>query len=144
MRFVLAVLSSRASAEAALLGRPIRAGFQLRSSCTFLGTFTIRLGACTRRRRSALLSSGVFTMCRGCFNQFFLRDEFHSGGIAGLLGKAGGMPTRRAFMAYSVGAASALGTVGAAPAFVADEGADLILRGGTVLPLPGATAASAI
>jgi predicted amidohydrolase YtcJ len=54
------------------------------------------------------------------------------------------MPTRRAFMAYSVGAASALGTVGAAPAFVADEGADLILRGGTVLPLPGATAASAI
>jgi predicted amidohydrolase YtcJ len=83
-------------------------------------------------------------MCRGCFNQFFLRDEFHSGGIAGLLGKAGGMPTRRAFMAYSVGAASALGTVGAAPAFVADEGADLILRGGTVLPLPGATAASAI
>jgi predicted amidohydrolase YtcJ len=83
-------------------------------------------------------------MCRGCFNQFFLRDEFHSGGIAGLLGKAGGMPTRRAFMAYSVGAASALGTVGAAPAFVANEGADLILRGGTVLPLPGATAASAI
>jgi predicted amidohydrolase YtcJ len=83
-------------------------------------------------------------MCRGCFNRLFLRDEFHSGGIAGLLGKAGGMPTRRAFMAYSVGAASALGTVGAAPAFVADEGADLILRGGTVRPLPGATVASAI
>ena len=83
-------------------------------------------------------------MCRGCFNQLFLRDEFHSGGIAGLLGKAVGMPTRRAFMAYSVGAASALGTVGAAPAFAADEGADLILRGGTVRPLPGATVASAI
>ena len=48
-------------------------------------------------------------MCRGCFNQLFLRDEFHSGGIAGLLGKAAGMPTRRAFMAYSVAAASALG-----------------------------------
>ena len=44
---------------------------------------------------------GGFTMCRGCFNQLFLRDEFHSGGIAGLLGKAAGMPTRRAFMAYS-------------------------------------------
>jgi hypothetical protein len=83
-------------------------------------------------------------MCRGCFNQLFLRDEFHSGGIAGLLGKAVGMPTRRAFMAYSAGAASALGTVGAAPAFAADEGADLILRGGTVRPLPGATVASAI
>ena len=36
-------------------------------------------------------------MCRGCFNQLFLRDEFHSGGIAGLFGKAAGMPTRRAF-----------------------------------------------
>src|SRR5271165_4865189 len=83
-------------------------------------------------------------MCRGCFNQLFLRDEFHSGGIAGLLGKAVGMPTRRAFMAYSVGAASALGAVGAAPAFAADGGADLILRGGTVRPLPGAPVASAI
>jgi predicted amidohydrolase YtcJ len=83
-------------------------------------------------------------MCRGCFNQLFLRDEFHSGGIAGLLGKAAGMPTRRAFMAYSVGAASALGAVGAAPAFAADGGADLILRGGTVRPLPGATVTSAI
>ncbi len=83
-------------------------------------------------------------MCRGCFNQLFLRDEFHSGGIAGLLGKAVGTPTRRAFMAYSVGAASALGAVGAAPAFAADGGADFILRGGTVRPLPGATVASAI
>ncbi len=83
-------------------------------------------------------------MCRGCFNQLFLRDEFHSGGIAGLLGKAAGMPTRRAFMAYSVGAASALSAVGAAPAFAADDRADLILRGGTVRPLPGAPVASAI
>ena len=83
-------------------------------------------------------------MCRGCFNQLFLRDEFHSGGIAGLLGKAVGMPTRRAFMACSVGAASALGAVGAAPAFAAVGGADLILRGGTVRPLPGATVTSAI
>jgi hypothetical protein len=41
-------------------------------------------------------------MCRGCFNQLFLRDEFYSGGIAGLLGEAVGKPTRRAFMAYSV------------------------------------------
>ncbi len=83
-------------------------------------------------------------MCRGCFNQLFLRDEFHSGGIAGLLGKAAGMPTRRAFMAYSVGAASALGAAGAIPAFAADRGADLIFRGGTVRPLPGAPVASAI
>ncbi len=83
-------------------------------------------------------------MCHGCFNQLFLRDEFHSGGMAGLLGKAVGMPTRRAFMAYSVAGASALTGVGAAPAFAADEGADLILRGGTIRPLPGAPASSAL
>jgi predicted amidohydrolase YtcJ len=83
-------------------------------------------------------------MCRGCFSQLLLRDEFHSGGIAGLLGTAAGMPTRRAFMAYSVAAASGFSSVGAAPAFAADEGADLILRGGTIRPLPGAPVASAI
>jgi predicted amidohydrolase YtcJ len=83
-------------------------------------------------------------MCQGCFNQLLLRDEFHAGGRAGLLGKAAGMPTRRAFMAYSVAAASALSAVGAAPAFAADEGADLILRGGTIRPLPGAPVASAL
>lgn len=83
-------------------------------------------------------------MCQGCFNQLLLRDEFHSGGMAGLLGRAAGMPTRRAFMAYSVAAASALSAVGAAPAFAADEGADLILRGGTIRPLPGAPVFSAL
>jgi hypothetical protein len=99
---------------------------------------------CTMPPYRALLGSGGFNMCRGCFNQLFLRDEFHSGGMAGLLGKAAGMPTRRAFMAYSVAAASALTAVGAAPAFAADEGADLILRGGTIRPLPGAPVSSAL
>ena len=83
-------------------------------------------------------------MCRGCFNQLFLRDEFYSGGMAGLLGKAVGKPTRRAFMAYSVASASALTGVGASPVFAADEGADLILRGGTIRPLAGAPVASAV
>ncbi len=83
-------------------------------------------------------------MCRGCFNQLFLRDEFLSGGMAGLFGKAAGVPTRRAFMAYSVGAASALTAVGTAPAFAAGEGADVILRGGTIRPLPGAPVSSAL
>ena len=83
-------------------------------------------------------------MCQGCFNQLLLRDEFHSGGMADLLGKAAGMSTRRAFMAYSVGAASVLSAVGAAPAFAANEGADVILRGGTIRPLPGATVSSAL
>jgi predicted amidohydrolase YtcJ len=64
--------------------------------------------------------------------------------MAGLLGMAVGTPTRRAFMAYSVGAASALTAVGAAPAFAADEGADVILRGGTIRPLPGAQVCSAV
>ena len=83
-------------------------------------------------------------MCRGCFNQLFLRDEFYSGGMAGLLGKAAGKPTRRAFMAYSVASASALAGVGASPVFAAAEGADLILRGGTIRPLAGAPIASAL
>ena len=89
------------------------------------------------------LVPGVFHMCCGCFNQLFLRDEFHSGGLAGLLGKAAGMPTRRTFMAYSVAAASSLG-VGATRAVAADNGADVILRGGTIRLLPGAPVASAL
>jgi len=83
-------------------------------------------------------------MCRGCFNQIFLRDEFHTGGLAGLLGEVMGTPTRRAFMAYSVGAASALTAFGSLPAFAADEGADIILRGGTIRPMAGAPTATAI
>ena len=83
-------------------------------------------------------------MCRGCFNQLFLRDEFHSGELAGLLGKAAGMPTRRAFMAYSVAAASALPPSGPLPPSPRTNGADLILRGGTIRPLPGAPVASAL
>jgi len=82
-------------------------------------------------------------MCQGCFNRLFLRDELHSGGMAGLLGRAAGLPTRRAFVAYSVATASAL-TVGSASAFAADEGADLILRGGTIRPLAGSAVASAL
>ncbi|SFK51305.1 amidohydrolase [Methylocapsa palsarum] len=83
-------------------------------------------------------------MCRGCFNQVFLRDEFHSGGMAGLFGKAAGLPTRRAFLAYSVGAASALSALNAAPALAANDGADLILRGGTIRPMAGAPTVSAV
>jgi predicted amidohydrolase YtcJ len=83
-------------------------------------------------------------MCRGCFSQLLFRDEFYSGGIAGLLGNAVGRPTRRSFMTYSVGAATALTAVGAVPAFAADDGADVILRGGTIRPLSGAPTASAI
>jgi len=82
-------------------------------------------------------------MCRGCISQLFLQDQFYSGGLAGLLGQAVAMPTRRSFMAYSVGAASVF-SAGAQPAFAAGEGADLILRGGTIRAMVGAPAASAI
>jgi predicted amidohydrolase YtcJ len=68
--------------------------------------------------------------------------------MAGLLGRATGegtgLPTRRAFMAYSVAAASALTGGGATAAIAADDGADLILRGGTIRPLAGAPVASAL
>jgi predicted amidohydrolase YtcJ len=83
-------------------------------------------------------------MCGGCFNQLFLRDELFSGGMAGLLGMAVAKPTRRAFMAYSVASASAFAGVGVSPVSAADEGADLILRGGTIRPLAGAPVVSAI
>ena len=83
-------------------------------------------------------------MCLGCFNQLVLRDELHSGGVGPLIGKAAGMPSRRAFMAYSVAAASALSGAGAGPALSAGEGADLILRGGTIRPLARAPVASAL
>ena len=83
-------------------------------------------------------------MCLGCFNQLVLRDEFHAGGVASLIGKAAAMPSRRAFMAYSVAAASAFSGAGAAAASSAGEGADLILRGGTIRPLAGAPVASAL
>jgi predicted amidohydrolase YtcJ len=83
-------------------------------------------------------------MCRGCFSQLLLHNDFYTGGIAGLLGKAVAAPSRRAFIACSVGAASVLSAAGTVPAFAADEGADMIFRGGTIRPLAGAPTASAI
>jgi hypothetical protein len=60
--------------------------------------------------------------------------------MAGLLGKAAGMlPT-----CVQVASASGLTAVGAAPAFAAEEGADLIVRGGTIRPLLGALVSSAL
>ena len=83
-------------------------------------------------------------MCQGCFNQLILRDVLHEGGVARVLENAARLPTRRAFMAYSVAAVAALGVGGSAPAWAGDEGADFILRGGTIRPLPGAPVAAAL
>ncbi len=83
-------------------------------------------------------------MCQGCFSQLILRDELHQGGVSRVLNNAASLPTRRAFMAYSVAAVAALGIGGSAPAWAADEGADIFLRGGTIRPLPGAPVVSAL
>ncbi len=83
-------------------------------------------------------------MCLGCFSQLILRDELHQGGVSRVLDIAARLPTRRAFMAYSVAAVAALRIGGSAPAWAGDEGADLILRGGTIRPLPGVPVASAL
>ena len=83
-------------------------------------------------------------MCHGCFSQLILRDVLYEGGVARVLDNAARLPTRRAFLAYSVAAVAALGIGGSVPAWAEDEGADLILRGGTIRPLPGAPVASAL
>ncbi len=83
-------------------------------------------------------------MCQGCFSQLILRDELHQGGVSRVLNNAANLPTRRAFMACSVAAVAALGIGGSAPAWAADEGADIFLRGGTIRPLPGAPVAAAL
>jgi predicted amidohydrolase YtcJ len=67
----------------------------------------------------------------------------YEGGIASVLGNAARLPTRRAFLAYSAAVAT-LGIAGPVPVWAGEEGADLILRGGTIRPLPGAPAASAL
>jgi predicted amidohydrolase YtcJ len=83
-------------------------------------------------------------MCQGCFSQLLLRDVLHQGGVACVLDKAGRLPTRRDFMVYSAAAFATLGIGGSIPARAADEGADLIFRGGTIRPLPGAHVVSAL
>ena len=74
-------------------------------------------------------------MCRGCFSKLVLHDDLHQGGITRVLDGAAMLPTRPAFMATAADAA---------PVVAADASADLILRGGTIRPLPGAPVASAL
>lgn len=73
-------------------------------------------------------------MCRGCFSKLVLHDDLHQGGITRVLDGAARLPSRSAFMAT---------TADTAPDRAADA-ADLILRGGTIRPLPGAPVASAL
>ena len=74
-------------------------------------------------------------MCRGCFSKLVLHDDLHQGGITRVLNGAAMLPSMPAFMATAADSA---------PALAADAAADLILRGGTIRPLPGAPVASAL
>ncbi len=83
-------------------------------------------------------------MCQGCFSRLILHDDLHQSGVSRVLDNAARLPTRRAFIAHSVAAVAALGIGGSIPAWAEDVGPDLILRGGTIRPLPGAPVASAL
>lgn len=86
-------------------------------------------------------------MCRACFSQLVFRDELYRGGIAQALGDGLTAPTRRNFMAYSAAAAtvlSASGRMSSALAAETDPGAEVIFKGGTIIPSPGAARAGAL
>lgn len=82
-------------------------------------------------------------MCRGCFNPLILDKGFFAGGSGGLFAEAASAPTRRHFMAYSVAAAAAT-VSGAQAAPVADSGAEVIFKGGKIIPVPGASPVKAL
>lgn len=82
-------------------------------------------------------------MCRACFSTLALHDDLFKGGASRVFGNltAAPKPTRRALMALSVGATAAAAVPGIARAA---GGAEIIFRGGKVLPMPGAAPAQAL
>ena len=56
-------------------------------------------------------------MCRGCCNQLFLRDEFHRGGIAGLLRELSASVEYRETAGAAKAALVLIGTIIAQPIF---------------------------
>jgi predicted amidohydrolase YtcJ len=84
-------------------------------------------------------------MCRGCFNPLVLKNDFIEGGSQGLFGRSVVSATRRSFMAYSVAAAGAAAAVSdARAALLGEAGADVIFKGGKIIPVPGAAAQKAL
>ena len=84
-------------------------------------------------------------MCRGCFSTLLLKDDLYAGGSGGIFGRGRLHSTRRNFMAFSVAAAGAAATAGGAnPAIAADAGADVIFKGGKIIPVPGAAPVEAL
>ena len=85
-------------------------------------------------------------MCRGCFSTLFLNDDLYAGGSAGVFACDELRPTRRNFMAFSVAAAGAAGTIGGPHLAMAADGAaaDVIFTGGKIIPIPGAAPVEAL
>ena len=76
-------------------------------------------------------------MCRACFSPLVLHNDFFKGGNSRIFGGGAIRPSRRDFMACSAVAATAAAT-GAGVAFAADARADIIFKGGKIIPTPGA------
>ncbi|MEI8151427.1 MAG: amidohydrolase [Hyphomicrobiales bacterium] len=85
-------------------------------------------------------------MCRACFSTVMLHDDLFEGGASRVFANLSGapMPTRRTLMALSAGAAGAAATMTAPRIARAAAGAEVIFRGGKVLPMPGAASAQAL
>lgn len=86
-------------------------------------------------------------MCRACFSPLVLSDGFFASKGAAALSGEPPQPSRRRFMATSVAATAAIAATGAgsAPsAFAADAGADVIFKGGKIIPIPGAAPVQAL
>lgn len=79
-------------------------------------------------------------MCRACFSPLLLQKDFFKGSN----GAFGGGTSRRNFMAFSVAAATAATTVLRATAAPSGPGADVIFKGGKIIPLPGSAPVKAL
>jgi len=80
-------------------------GLRLRGSSTLLVVYESSSANYRMSSQRAPLGSRGLKMCGGCFNQLFLRDEFHSGGLAGL-------PRQRGGHAYPAGVYGLFGRLG--------------------------------
>lgn len=84
-------------------------------------------------------------MCRACFNPLVLHGDFFEGGRSRISSGGAFNHTRRSFIARSVAAATlvaSLSNTGGARAQSA--GADVIFKGGKILPVPGAPGVRAL
>ncbi|MGJ0507089.1 MAG: amidohydrolase [Methylocystis sp.] len=83
-------------------------------------------------------------MCRGCFNPLILNGEVFVGGGGRVFADVAPGPTRRNFIACSVAAAAAASVSGAQAAPAGEAGAEVIFKGGKIIPLPGASPVKAL